>query len=80
MERNELVSFKTELEGNLKATELRAASLARKIAALDVLLEDDEPAPAANNASDAPGAAPGPVNHQPVAFFDVVRQVRKLKG
>ncbi len=81
MDRAELAKFKTELEAELKATEKRVALLNRKIAAVGVLLEEEEPAePAEEITTAAEPAQPPQTDHQPVAFFDVVRQVRKLKG
>ncbi len=79
MEKAELVKFRTELEANLKAIELREASLKRKIAAVEVLLEEDELPVQEQRGDPATEVVAEEINHQPVAFFDVIRQARKAK-
>ena len=80
MDKAELITFKTELEANLKAVELREASLKRKIAAVEVLLEDDELPAREERAEGAAEVVSEGINRQPVAFFDVIRQARKSKA
>ncbi len=85
MERADLFKLKTDLGVQLKVVENRAALLKRKMSAVDVLLEEDEEVEPEDHADRTaePVAAPvnhQPANHQPVAFFDVVRQVKKLRG